>query len=166
MKSGCDYNDAVSAYISFLYSLRNIREFLGWWINIDEQLECSCFRSPGAQQHAFRRENHEGVQSCFWCLSFGVSSDWVFHSEENQMRNLKRKGTSSTCYLLANLVVFLKRNTEKQDTITLQGTSDEKVASSASHTSTHKRSHAIDPIHTLASYCSLTTLSTHEVEST
>ena len=29
MKSGCDYNDAVYAYISFLYNLWNIREFLG-----------------------------------------------------------------------------------------------------------------------------------------
>jgi hypothetical protein len=56
-------------------------------------------------------------------------------SEKNQIGNLKRKGTSSTCYLLANLVVFLKRNTEKQDTITLQGTSDEKGDSSESHTS-------------------------------
>jgi hypothetical protein len=37
--------------------------------------------------------------------------------------------------LLTGFGCFSKRNTQKQDTITLQGTSDEKIASSAGDTS-------------------------------
>jgi len=100
---------------------------------------------------------------CIWCLSFTVSSDWASHSEENQRGNLKRKKQHR--YLLANLIPFLKRNTEKQDTITLQGTSDEKVASPAIHTSNSQEITCYRPYSYFGIICcSLATLSAHETE--
>ena len=130
-KKGCDHNDAVHCYISLLYV--QVVEY-SWIHELMDKLRREA-REYFVQKPCNMRPEAELWRCtnlhCIWCLSFTVSSDWASHSEENQRGNLKRKRKKQHRYLLANL----KRNTEKQDTITLQGTSDEKVASPAIHTS-------------------------------